>query len=72
MNAVHSAAMKGWTATIRVLAVHGAELEAKDRDGKTPLDYATGNYKPAPQGGGLIVPPMINPETETASAANQD
>lgn len=63
MNAVHSAAMKGWTATIRVLAEHGAEVDIKDRDGKTPLDYASGNYKPAPQGGGLVVPPTVNPET---------
>ena len=65
MNVVHSAAMKGWTATIRVLAEHGAELDAKDDGGKTPLDYATGNYKPAPQGGGLVVPPTVNPETVT-------
>lgn len=63
MNAVHSAAMKGWTATIRVLAEHGAEVDIKDRDGKTPLDYASGNYKPTPQGGGLVVPPTVNPET---------
>jgi ankyrin repeat protein len=63
LNAVHSAAMKGWTATVRLLAEHGAELEVKDRDGKTPLDYATGNYKPVPQGGGLVVPPSANPET---------
>lgn len=63
MNAVHSAAMKGWTATIRVLAEHGAEVDIKDRDGKTSLDYASGNYKPAPQGGGLVVPPTVNPET---------
>lgn len=63
MNAVHSAAMKGWTATIRVLAEHGAESDIKDRDGKTPLDYASGNYKPTPQGGGLVVPPTVNPET---------
>jgi hypothetical protein len=46
-----------------LLAEHGAELEIKDRDGKTALDYATGNYKPAPQGGGLVVPPAANPET---------
>ena len=63
MNAVHSAAMKGWTATIRLLAERGAEVDIKDRDGKTPLDYASGNYKPTPQGGGLVVPPTVNPET---------
>jgi ankyrin repeat protein len=63
MNAVHSAAMKGWTATIRLLAERGAEVDIKDRDGKTPLDYATGNYKPTPQGGGLVVPATVNPET---------
>ena len=63
MNAVHAAAMKGWTATIRTLAEHGADIDAKDHDGKTPLDYATGKYKPVANGGGLTIPPTVNPET---------
>jgi uncharacterized protein len=60
---LHAAALKGWTATIRILAEHGAELEPKDTDGKTPLDYASANYKPVPAGGGLVIPPTPFPET---------
>jgi len=61
-TAMHAAALKGWNATIRFLADNGAELEAKDRDGKTPLDFASGNYKP-PFGGGVNAPPTSFPET---------
>jgi hypothetical protein len=46
-----------------VLAEHGAELGPKDRDGKTPLDYASANCKSAPLGGGLVVRPTPFPET---------
>jgi hypothetical protein len=52
---------KGWDATVRFLAENGAELETKDRDGKTPLDYAGGNYRTAGFGGGGV-PPSPNPE----------
>jgi ankyrin repeat protein len=63
-TAMHGAALKGWNATIRFLAENGAELEPKDRDGKTPLDYASGNYRnPTGGGGGNLVPPAPNPET---------
>lgn len=62
-TAMHAAALKGWTATARLLAERGAELEPKDKDGKTPLDYASANYKPVPAGGGLVVPPNPFPET---------
>ncbi len=41
---LHPAAQKGWNSTIRFLAEHGAALEAKDRNGKTPLDWANRNY----------------------------
>ena len=61
-TAMHAAALKGWNATIRFLAENGAELEAKDHDGKTPLDFASGNYKPVFQGGGNP-PPAAIPET---------
>jgi len=45
-TAMHAAALKGWNATIRFLAENGAELEPKDSDGKTPLDFANGNHRP--------------------------
>ncbi|MGA2879318.1 MAG: ankyrin repeat domain-containing protein [Bryobacteraceae bacterium] len=61
-TAMHAAALKGWNATIRYLAENGAALEPKDRDGKTPLDFANGNYKPA-FGGGVNAPPSSFPET---------
>ena len=61
-TAMHAAALKGWNATIRFLAENGGELEPKDRDGKTPLDFASGNYKPA-FGGGVNAPPSSFPET---------
>ncbi len=61
-TAMHAAALKGWNATISFLAGNGAELEPKDHDGKTPLDFANGNYKPVFQGGGNP-PPAPIPET---------
>ena len=62
-TALHGAAFKGWTNTVRLLGENGADLQAQDKDGKTALDYASANYKPTPAGGGLVVPPNPFPET---------
>ena len=62
-TALHGAAFKGWTNTVRLLGENGADLQAQDKDGKTALDYASANYKPIPAGGGLVVPPNPFPET---------
>lgn len=43
-TAMHGAAMKGWDHVVRFLAEHGAELEWRDADGRTPLDLASGYY----------------------------
>jgi ankyrin repeat protein len=43
-TALHAAATKGWNHMVQVLADHGAELEVKDGNGKTPLDLANGSY----------------------------
>jgi ankyrin repeat protein len=43
-TAVHAAAAKGWNYVIQFLADHGADLQVKDADGKTPLDIAKGSY----------------------------
>jgi ankyrin repeat protein len=43
-TALHGAAMRGFDAAIEFLAANGADLEAKDADGRTPLDLARGNY----------------------------
>jgi ankyrin repeat protein len=42
--AIHGAAMRGFTSVVEFLAAHGADLEAQDADGKTPLDLAMGRY----------------------------
>ena len=43
-TALHGAAMRGFNPVIEFLAAHGADLEAKDADGRTPLDLAKGEY----------------------------
>ena len=71
-TAMHAAALKGWNATIRFLAENGAGLEAKDRDGKTPLDFASGNYKP-PFGGGVNAPSnLISGDGKTAERSDRE
>jgi ankyrin repeat protein len=41
-TALHSAAAKGWNETVKVLAAHGADLEAADSGGLRPIDHAAG------------------------------
>jgi ankyrin repeat protein len=36
--------MRGLNSVIEFLAAHGAELEPKDANGRTPLDLAMGRY----------------------------
>lgn len=43
-TALHAAAAKGWNYVVQFLADHGAELQVKDADGRTPLDLAKGSY----------------------------
>jgi ankyrin repeat protein len=42
--AIHGAAQRGFTYIVEFLAVNGADLTAKDANGRTPLDLARGNY----------------------------
>jgi ankyrin repeat protein len=44
-TALHGAAMKGWTSIVEFLAHHGADLYAKDANGRTALDLAMGRYE---------------------------
>jgi ankyrin repeat protein len=44
-TALHGAAMKGWTPIVEFLASHGADLYAKDANGRTALDLAMGRYE---------------------------
>jgi ankyrin repeat protein len=43
-TALHGAAMKGFNPIVEFLAAHGADLYAKDANGRTPLDLAMGDY----------------------------
>ena len=42
--AIHGASQRGFTYIVEFLAAHGADLMAKDANGRTPLDLASGNY----------------------------
>jgi ankyrin repeat protein len=44
-TAMHGAAMHGLNSVIEFLAAHSADLEARDADGRTPIDLAMGNYQ---------------------------
>jgi ankyrin repeat protein len=44
-TAMHGAALRGWMQLAEVLMQAGADLDAQDADGKTPLDYAMGRYR---------------------------
>jgi ankyrin repeat protein len=41
-TALHGAAQRGYTAVVKFLVEHGADLQAKDAAGRTPLDLAKG------------------------------
>jgi len=43
-TALHGAAMKGFNSIVSFLVAHGADLYAKDANGRTPLDLAMGDY----------------------------
>jgi len=44
-TALHGAAMKGFTPFVAFLAAHGADLYAKDANGRTPIELAEGHYE---------------------------
>jgi len=44
LTALHSAASLGWDGTVKALVADGAELEALDNRGLTPIDYAAGRH----------------------------
>jgi ankyrin repeat protein len=46
-TALHGAAMKGFNPIVEFLAAHGADLYAKDANGRTALDLARGDYNEA-------------------------
>jgi ankyrin repeat protein len=44
-TALHGAALKGWNPIVAFLAANGADLYAKDANGRTALDLANGHYE---------------------------
>jgi ankyrin repeat protein len=44
---LHSAALRGWNEIVKRLVADGAELDAADRNGLTPLDFAMGRIPKA-------------------------
>lgn len=44
IRAIHGAANRGSDAIVRLLVEHGADIHAKDGEGRTPLDWANGVF----------------------------
>jgi ankyrin repeat protein len=65
---LHGAAERGYTAFVTFLAEHGADVQAKDANGRTPLDLAKASKEPFPATVALLetltgtkVPPPATP-----------
>jgi len=43
-TAMHGAANRGWESIIKILAEHGAKLDVKDKEGRTPMTFAQGIF----------------------------
>jgi ankyrin repeat protein len=59
-NALHAAAFWGWNEVVKILVEHGAELDAKDANGMTPIDAAMGRAGGNSRGGQRI---DVHPDT---------
>jgi uncharacterized protein len=55
LTAMHGAANRGWESIIQILADHGAKLDAKDKEGRTPMVFAKGIFL-------AVRPPVAKPE----------
>jgi ankyrin repeat protein len=60
-TALHGAAMKGFDPIVEFLVAHGADLYAKDANGRTALDLALGDYNEP------FLRQKAEPHTETAA-----
>jgi ankyrin repeat protein len=49
LTALHAAAFRGWNPVVEALVKNGAKIDAKDKEGRTPLVWADGLYR----GGGI-------------------
>jgi ankyrin repeat protein len=55
-TAMHGAANRGFDAMIKLLADHGAKLDVKDKQGRTPMTFAEGVFL-------AVQPPVRKPST---------
>jgi len=55
-TAMHGAANRGFDAMIKLLAEHGAKLDVKDKQGRTPMTFAEGVFL-------AVQPPVRKPTT---------
>jgi uncharacterized protein len=55
LTAMHGAANRGWESVIQILADHGAKIDPKDTEGRTPMTYAKGIFL-------AVRPPVAKPE----------
>ena len=55
LTAMHGAANRGWVSIMQILANHGAKIDAKDHEGRTPMTYAQGIFL-------AVRPPVAKPE----------
>lgn len=55
LTAMHGAANRGWISIMQILADHGAQIDAKDKEGRTPLTFAQGIFL-------AVRPPVAKPE----------
>ncbi len=59
LTAAHSAALRGWDKVLKALAGYGANLDARESDQLTPLDYALGRSRV----GFLQTKPLVRNDT---------
>jgi ankyrin repeat protein len=55
LTAMHGAANRGWLSIMQMLADHGAKVNAKDKEGRTPMIFAQGIFL-------AVRPPVAKPE----------
>jgi uncharacterized protein len=55
LTAMHGAANRGWISIMQILADHGAKIDAKDKEGRTPMVFAQGIFL-------AVRPPVAKPE----------
>ena len=55
LTAMHGAANRGWLSIMQMLADHGAKVNAKDKEGRTPMIFAQRVFL-------AVRPPVAKPE----------